>query len=298
MVEPVTGRRGARPRLVVRSVGGLCLVQDLGRPGQAAIGVGRSGAADRASYLLGNRMLANPPGAAALEVVLGGLEVLVAEQWAWVCVTGAPAPVSVDGRAVGSNRVVPVPPGAVLRLGTPPRGLRSYVAVRGGLDVPPVLGSRSHDVLAGLGPAPVAPGDVLPVGAPPPGHPVLDEVPVSGRDEDVLLRVVAGPRHDRVVDLDALTAVTWTAGAHSDRVGMRLLGGAITPAEGVAPLASEGALRGAVQVPPSGEPVVFLADHPVTGGYPVVAVVVDEDVDRAAQVRPGEQVRFTWARGR
>lgn len=285
-----------RPRLSVRRVGGPCLVQDLGRPGQAAIGVGRSGAADRASYLLANRMLANPPGAAALEVVLGGLELVVEDALAWVCVTGAPTPVSVAGRDVGPGRVVAVPAGSVLRLGMPPSGLRSYLAVRGGIDVAPVLGSRSHDVLAGLGPAPVVAGTVLGVGAPPRAQPVLGAVALPGYRDEVVLRAVPGPRHDRVADLGTLVTTTWTASAESDRVGMRLTGGRLAPAPGAAALASEGVLRGAVQVPPAGEPVLFLADHPVTGGYPVVAVVVDADVDRAAQVRPGERLRFTWAR--
>lgn len=280
--------------LRVRRVGGPCLVQDAGRPGHAAIGVGRSGAADRPAYDLGNRLVGNPRGAAALEVTLGGLE-LVAAGTVWLAVTGAPAPVVVDGRAEPTGAVLALRPGSVLTLGVPPSGLRSYVAVRGGIDVPPVLGSRSRDTLAGLGPAPVAAGDLLPVGRAAAEEIRVDAVPPRADDGHVVLRVVRGPRDDWVRDPSALVATRWTVTPDSDRVGVRLGGGRLELLDPARQLPSEGATRGAVQVPPGGEPVVFGADHPVTGGYPVVAVVVDEDTDRIAQLRPGEPVRFAWA---
>ncbi len=281
--------------LRVHRTGPLCLVQDLGRRGLSGIGVGRSGAADRGALRRANRALANPEGTAGLEVTLGGLEVEVLDEPVWLCVTGAPAAVEVDGRCVGPDTVVVAGPGARIRLGAPESGMRSYVGVRGGVDVPEVLGSRSHDVLAGLGPAPVAVGDLLPVGPPPSAYPVVDHLPpLQRRESSVVLDVVAGPREDWVRDLDRLVTTTWTASDRTNRVGMRLAGAVIEHAYSDRQLPSEGALRGAIQVPPSGEPVLFLADHPVTGGYPVVAVVVDEHVDRAAQVRPGESVRFRW----
>ena len=161
--------------LVVEQAG-LCLMQDAGRPGQAAIGVGSSGAADRSSYDLANRLLGNRPGAAALEVVLGGLDVR-AEGTAWVCVTGAPAPLDVDGRAEPTGAVVALRPGQRLRIGQPASGLRSYLAVRGGFAVEPVLGSRSRDTLAELGPAKVAAGDRLPVGGETAADLLVDAVP-------------------------------------------------------------------------------------------------------------------------
>jgi biotin-dependent carboxylase-like uncharacterized protein len=281
--------------LRVRATGPLCLVEDLGRVGASGIGVGRSGAADRTSLRQANRAVGNPEGAAALEVTLGGLQVEVVAGHAWLCVTGAPAPVSVDGRGVGTHGVFAAAPGSVVRLGTPAHGLRSYLAVRGGLDVPAVLGSRSHDVMAGLGPAPLAEGDVLAVGSAPPGFPDVDVLLPPRLDDDVVLRLVRGPRDGWVQDVETLVETAWTASERSNRVGMRLAGGVVRHREGIGQLPSEGACRGAVQVPPSGEPVVFLADHPVTGGYPVVAVVVDADVDRAAQVRPGQSVGVRWA---
>lgn len=285
-------------RLRVLATGPLALVQDEGRPGLTGVGVGRSGAADRTAYALANRVVANPPGLAALEVTLGGLEVEVLGGSLTVCLTGAPAPLFVDDVPAGTHAPVTVPEGGRVRVDPPPVGLRSYLAVRGGVDVAPVLGSRSHDVLAALGPAPLAEGDELPVGPTPPEHPAVDQVAPPRYDDDpVVLRAVRGPRDGWVEDPDVLVATTWTSTERTNRIGMRLSGGAVQHAEGAGELPSEGVWRAAIQVPPNGEPVVFLADHPVTGGYPVVGVVVDADVDRAAQVRPGQQVRFRWVSG-
>ncbi|UPK73847.1 biotin-dependent carboxyltransferase family protein [Nocardioidaceae bacterium SCSIO 66511] len=274
--------------------GALALIEDRGRRGLAQIGVGVSGAADRRSYDLANRLLGNVGGAAAIEVTLGGLEV-IARSDLWVAVTGAPAPMHVDGSSVATYSVEFLRAGARLTMGIPPTGLRSYFAVRGGIDAPVVLGSRSYDVMSELGPAPLQPGDVLSVGSEVSGQPRVDVAPVSPPGTDVELRVVRGPRDGHIAEPDVLVDSVWTASPDSNRIGMRLEGGRITPAhESAGQLPSEGAWRGAVQVPPGGQPVVFLADHPVTGGYPVVAVVIDADVDRAAQVRPGQQVRFSW----
>ncbi len=281
-----------RRALEVVEVGPLALVQDLGRPGHAAVGVPRSGAADRAALCLANRLVANDDeGAAAIEVLLGGLAVR-AHGLRTVALAGAPAPATVDGTPVAHHSVVTLRPGQTLALGPPPTGLRTYLAVRGGLAVDDVLGSVAGDTLSGLGPAPLQPGDVLAVG-PEPEHPwLLDLAPVAPpTGGTVTLRAIPGPRADWVADPAALTRTTWTVSSRSDRVGMRLEGDPLRRTD-KRELPSEGMVRGAIQVPPGGEPVVFLADHPVTGGYPVVAVVVDADVDRAAQVRPGQSVRF------
>jgi allophanate hydrolase subunit 2 len=158
--------------------------------------------------------------------------------------------------------------------------------------VTPVLGSRSTDTLSGIGPPPLRTGDVLPVGPEPAELPIIDVAPVRPPSGDtIVLRAVLGPRAEFVAEPLELARVTWTASSRSDRIGMRLEGGRLRRA-GDDEVPSEGMVRGAIQVPPSGEPVVFLADHPVTGGYPVVATVCDADVDRAAQVRPGQKVRF------
>ncbi|SHL37833.1 sensor histidine kinase inhibitor, KipI family [Pseudonocardia thermophila] len=284
------------PRVLeVLATGAQALVQDLGRPGHAATGVGASGAADRCALRLANRLVANPEDAAAIEVTFGGLAVRAGSDLRaplLVALTGAPAPATVDGKPVGHNALVRLGPGQTLRLGTPPTGLRTYLAVRGGIDVPPLLGSRATDVLAGFGPTPLQPGTVLPIGPEPDAHPLLDVAPVAPPPADtVTLRAVLGPRADWVHDPASLHGSTWTVSDRSDRVGMRLIGGGLTRCRDEE-LPSEGMVRGAIQVPPGGEPVLFLADHPVTGGYPVVAVVLDADVDRAAQVRPGQRIRF------
>lgn len=279
--------------LRVHAAGSLALVEDLGRPGHSGVGVGRSGAADRAALRQANRVLANDEGAAAVEVTFGGLDVEVVGEGSWCCVTGAPCSVTVDGRDVGSHTVFFAAPGARVRLGAPTAGLRSYLGVRGGLTPGAVLGSRSTDVMSGVGPRPLEVGDELPLGCPGDRFSDLDTVPVPDLGAEVVLRAVRGPRDAWVRDADDLVTAAWEVTERSNRVGMRLGGHALTAARDEQ-LPSEGAWRGAVQVPPSGEPVLFLADHPVTGGYPVVAVVVDADVDRAAQLRPGETVRFRW----
>lgn len=279
------------PALDIRETGPLALVQDLGRPGYAALGVGRSGAADRAALRLGNRLVANDDeGAAAIEVLLGGLA-FVARRDLTVALTGAPAPATVDGRPVGHHALVGVRAGQELRLGPPPSGLRTYVCVRGGVAAEPVLGSRSTDTLSGIGPAPLEPGGSLPVGPEPRAFPLVDVAPVPVPPAGpVTLRVRPGPHAD--LARGDLADTRWEASGETDRVGMRLVGGTVEMADGVGSLPSQGLTRGAVQLPPGGEPVIFLVDHPVTGGYPVIAVVADADVDRAAQIRPGQSVRL------
>jgi biotin-dependent carboxylase-like uncharacterized protein len=282
--------------LTVLAPGPRSTVQDRGRPGWASIGVPRSGAADLASHDLANRLVGNRPEAAAVEVTLGGLRIR-AEASALVAITGAPARLTVDGRPAPMNAPFLLPAAGLLELGLPPRGLRTYLAVRGGIDVPPVLGSRSSDTLSGLGPRPLAAGDRLPIGGLAGDEPFVDVAPVAGPAERAVLRVLPGPRRDWLAAeaWSALTGNDWTVSSDSDRVGVRLTGPRLARARDEE-LPSEGLVTGAVQVPPDGAPVLFLADHPVTGGYPVLAVVVTADVAAAGQLRPGDSVRFRPAR--
>jgi biotin-dependent carboxylase-like uncharacterized protein len=280
-------------RLEVLATGPLATVQDLGRPGYAHWGVSRSGAADRASARLANRLVGNPEAAATVEVTFGGLHVRATGDLL-VSVTGAPCPVRVGRRPAGVNGPVELPSGEELTLEAPDRGLRSYVAVHGGVDVAPVLGSRATDLLGELGPPVLREGDQLPVGDLAAEHTPVDLAAVCGPVDGVVeLRVVFGPRDDWFTDQarDRLLAETWVAEPDSSRIGVRLAGAPLGRRRDDE-LASEGVVRGALQVPPSGSPTIFLADHPVTGGYPVICVVLDEDVDRAAQVRSGQAVRF------
>lgn len=285
-----------RPALVVVSPGPQSLVQDLGRPGLLDLGVSESGALDRGAARRANRLVGNPRGAAVVEVLLGGLRVRAVTDLV-VAVTGAEGPVTRETHSgpVAVDRDVPfrLAAGEELAVGTPVHGARSYLAVRGGIDVPAVLGSRSTDLLSGLGPAPLVQGRTLRVGAPP-GESVADRpvVPASGTGP-VTVDVVPGPRADWFT-ADAVATLcdqVWSVGEDSNRVGLRLEGTPLKRATS-AELPSEGVVAGSVQVPSSGLPVVLLADHPVSGGYPVVGVVRDAHLDRLAQLRPGDGLRF------
>ncbi|NAZ88229.1 5-oxoprolinase subunit C family protein, partial [Kineococcus indalonis] len=242
-----------------------------------------------------NRLVGNPEDGAGVEALLGGLVLRTAAP-AVLAVTGAPAPVDVDGSPAGHASVLVLRAGQTLRLGTAAAGLRTYVAVRGGLAVPPVLGSRSRDTLAGLGPEPLAAGDRLPVGPPPAQPPPVRTVPVPAPPTGtVVLAVHPGPRADWFEDPAVLFAGSWRVTPESDRVGVRLERPAGQPPlvrSVTAELPSEGVALGSLQVPPTGRPVLFGPDHPITGGYPVIGVVRDADVDLVAQVRPGQSLRF------
>jgi biotin-dependent carboxylase-like uncharacterized protein len=269
--------------------GALATVQDLGRPGLAHLGVPRSGAFDRAALRLANRLVGNAEGAAAVEATFGlAFRVDTATT---IALTGASCPGAPDW-----NAAVTLAAGTTVRLAAPARGLRSYLAVRGGLDVTPVLGSRSTDLLSGLGPAPLRRGDVLPVGA----EPATPVDGASGAASQLLstLSITFGPRDDWFAE-DArrvLTTAVWTVRPESNRIGVRLDGPHLRRAV-TGELPSEPTLPGALQVPADGRPILFGPDAPVTGGYPVIAVVDADGVDAAAQLRPGDVLRFRSAPG-
>ena len=280
--------------LEVLDPGPLTTVQDAGRPGLAHLGVPASGALDRPSARLANRLVGNEVQAALLECTVSGPTLRAGPGGALVAVTGAPAPVHVAGRACDVGVALWVPAGEVLRVGPATAGLRSYIAVRGGLQVEPVLGSRSYDVLSGLGPAPLAAGQRLPVGPACGTVPAADVVPPPDLDAEPLLPVVLGPRDDWFAP-DAvvlLTAARWTVTADSNRIGVRLAGPPLARRRHEQ-LPPEGVVTGSVQVPADGQPVLFLADHPTTGGYPVLAVVDEDALPAAAQARPGTTLRFS-----
>ncbi|NNN34946.1 biotin-dependent carboxyltransferase family protein [Streptomyces sp. S3(2020)] len=284
-----------RALAVVRS-GALTTVQDLGRPGHAHLGVPRSGALDGPAAALVNRLVGNARDAAVLETTLNGCAVRPRSA-VLVAVGGAPCPVTVDGRPVAWGAPVPVPAGALLNVGTAVAGLRTYVAVSGGITVDPVLGSRSTDLLSGLGPPPLTDGTVLPLGTPTELHARVDAAPQPAPPAELVLRVTPGPRDDWFTPeaLRTFTSRAYRVSSASNRIGLRTEGPALeraVPGE----LPSEGMVLGAVQVPPDGRPVVFLADHPTTGGYPVIAVVRTADLPAAAQAVPGTPVRFLAVR--
>jgi len=298
--------------LRILNPGAQSLIQDLGRRGFGPLGVSAAGALDRASLRRANRLVGNAPSAAAIESVNGGLTVeAVGDQV--IAVAGAPTTLTIqspsrveseesgDGDRPGAMRTVPMATpfalldGEVLTLGAPESGFRNYVGIRGGVDVPEVLGSRSADTMSGIGPGPLMAGQELPVGedtvSTAVGEPELQpEFPGAGV---TVLDVVAGPRADwfEPEALDSLCDQEWLVTPQSNRVGMRLDGTPLKRTrEGELP--SEGTMAGALQIPPAGLPVLFLADHPITGGYPVIGVVRDEHLDLAAQVPIGGKIRF------
>lgn len=281
---------------IVRRPGLRTSVQDLGRPGRAALGISPSGAVDRPALRLGNRLLGNPEECAGLECTMGGV-VLQANSGHWCVVTGAEGDVTVDGRHVGCGMPFFVEAGATLAIAAPRRGLRSYLTVSGGLATPTILGSRSEDTLGRLVPMAIEQGTELAVGPsgwlPRLDHPHHSALP----DGDLLsLSVTPGPRRDWLEDASwgAFTSEVFHVSSRLDRIGVRLDGPPLTRSV-TRELPSEGLIRGAVQLPPSGEPIVFLADHPTTGGYPVIAVVDDTATDLLGQVTPGQPVRFVEA---
>jgi KipI family sensor histidine kinase inhibitor len=299
--DPVPTDPAAGPMkagLLIIAPGLQSTIQDLGRPGYADLGVTGTGALDRGALRRANRLAGNSAEVAAIEILNGGLviEALADQVFA---VTGALVPLSISERDGGSRQVATETPFALLAqetlaLAPPVSGLRSYLAVRGGFDIPEVLGSRSTDTMSGIGPAPLAAGTHLAVAEPSPHCIVgIPEAAPGPLPEVTEMRIVPGPREDwfSAETLDQFCSQAWTVTPRSNRIGLRLDGEPLSRTK-TAELASEGTVRGAVQIPPEGLPVLLLADLPVTGGYPVIGVVVSADLDQAAQLAPGSHVRF------
>jgi biotin-dependent carboxylase-like uncharacterized protein len=290
----VTGRS-----IEVTRPGALTTIQDCGRPGYAHLGVPRSGALDAPAHHRANQLVGNPPGAPVLETTLTGVAV-TARAAVTVAVTGATAAVRLDGRPVERDTAVAMAPGQTLDVGPARPGVRSYLAFSGGLRVPPVLGSASTDLLSGLGPARITAGDVLGLGdagpgtTPPGPQAGGPAAPPPGERAELLIHL--GPRDDwlSAAGLAALRGGAWTVSPNSNRVALRLAGAA-PPRGRASELPSEGLVLGAIEALPDGQLVVFLADHPTTGGYPVIAVLDPRSLPVCAQARPGLTVIFRIA---
>ena len=267
--------------------GALTSVQDpAGRPAWRHLGVPAGGAADAWSARLANRLVGNPDGAAVLELTLIGPTLRPHEPGVMALVGRLEA--TVDGLPLPADTGRSVRAGSLIRIGSGDDA-RGYLAVAGGLAVEPVLGSASTDLRTGFGGVDgraLRAGDVLSIG-PASGAPPVRWV---GTRSTGPIRLVAGPHADRF-DPDALTRGAWRVGVLADRAGARLDGVAI-PTDPDAEVPSMGLPAGAVQVPPDGLPIVTLADRPVTGGYPVPAVVIGADVGRVARLRTGDELRF------
>jgi len=279
--------------LTIISPGLLTTVQDGGRFGHAAIGVGTSGAMDAVALRLANILVGNPENAAGLEITLRGPR-LRCDAECLIALTGAPIEARCDGASVPMWRPLSVRTGKQLDFGGMRRGARSYLAVAGGLQTEPLLGSRSVDVNAGIGRALVA-GDVLPItsSASVSAKWSLDPLPWFG-DLTEPIRIVGGTHFSRL-DTEsqrALFAEEFRIGADSNRVGYRLDGARLALGDPLE-LVSAGVVPGTVQLPPGGTPIVLMAEAPTVGGYPRIAHISEVDLPRLAQCRPGARVRFT-----
>lgn len=269
------------PALRIVQVGFGTTVQDRGRAGLAHLGVPTAGAVDRRTHDLMNRLVGNAPDAATIET-MGAL------------ILEALRPVVVARNTDGSRHTLAA--GERFRVDAPAGSVWAYLAVRGGFDVEPVLGSRSTDTLGHVGPAPLRTDDVLNVGLDPGSELATDHAPVRRR-ADGTVRVWDGPQHDWFIGgRQTLIERPWRITSELSRVGVRLEAGEFARTTRSEPqMSSIGLVDGAIQITPAGEPIVMLANHPTTGGYPVIAVVDPDDLSHLAQTRPGETVSFRRA---
>lgn len=300
--QPVGGEMPAGAHLEIATPGLQSVLQDLGRAGHTDQGVSMSGALDRGALRAANRAVGNASSSACLEVVLGGLS-FVCHGRTIIAVTGAQTPVTVTTASglqwqPGNYHPIELDDGDRVSLGAPTAGLRSYLAIRGGFNVVPVLGSLSYDSLAQVGPPPLQAGDRLGFDETNGGSSVsVNETPafaLPSTADIVTLDVVMGPRSDWFTHaaIERLSSQLWRVTAQSNRVGIRLEGEEPLERCNHDELPSEGTSVGAIQVPASGQPVLFLADHPLTGGYPVIAAVASHHLDLAGQIPINAQIRF------
>ena len=269
----------------------LGLIEDGGRPGLGSLGVSRSGAFDRSALRQVNTLVGNEPSTAAIEVLGGGLQ-LSAETTHLVAVTGGVGPLTIAGVTAPHGRALLLRAGQQLRIGTITAGLRAYVGVAGGIEVARELGSASTDTLAGLGPEPLTAGDRLQIGLAIPA-PDIEDIPSLIATGEITVNVVLGPRDGWFApeSVRQLLETAWQVDPSSNRIGIRLSGPLLNRSR-TEELPSEPCLRGSIQVSAEGQPIMLGPDHPVTGGYPVIAVVIDSHTDRLAQLRPGQSLRF------
>lgn len=265
-------------------------VQDLGRTGVAHLGLPRSGALDRQALLLANRLLGNPDNTPVLEFALGQSS-LRFHRDAWIALTGADFDARIDAKPVWCGWRSLIKAGQTLSLRGPKAGMRAYLAVDGGVQVPPFMGSASTDLSSGVGGLEgrsLKSGDRLELGTEKPlKHPVGAMQP----SWDNLLRVLTGPQYPLLSDTSTLTKAMWRVQPSSNRMGARLEGPALHLSKPLE-MASQVVFPGVIQLPPSGQPIVLLNDAQTTGGYPIIATVIEADLWKLAQARPGQPLQF------
>lgn len=286
----------------VISTGPQAIFQDRGRFGFASAGVGTSGSFDQHSAARANNALGNDPNATVVEILLGGFEVEALASTS-IVFTGTEAEVMVrtasgQSKNTTTNTIIDVAVGDRIRIEPAVFGMRAYFSARGGFAVEKTLGSASTDLISQMGPAPLKAGDVIELGqdiADSRWWPKLRQLPIFWtRMPAETLTVVRGPRDNWFTpeSLNSFFTQVFTVSNDSNRIGLRMQSSAPIQRRVEGELKSEGMVRGSIQIPPGGHPVVFGPDHPVTGGYPVIAVLTSKSCDRSAQLSPGDKVRF------
>lgn len=284
----------AQPMLIVHQPGLLTTVQDLGRQGWRQSGVGQSGALDYPALVLANLLAGNPPHSAVLEITLGQAEFSVSQD-GWFAVTGADCHATLDGQPVWPGWRLPIKAGARLKFGAPRHGMRGYLAIAGGIDLPTELGSRSTHLNAGFGGLAgraLQAQDTLPLGVP--SRRLTRSLGIRLPAIHPVVRALPGPEYTSFTPAAqaAFWSTAWQVSSQSNRMGSRLQGPVLTrstPHE----LLSHGVLPGVVQVPPNGQPILLLADAQTTGGYPRIACVIETDLHQLAQCRFGSALHFS-----
>jgi len=284
--------------VIVHKAGLLTTVQDRGRYGYQRFGMPVSGAMDVFSLELANLLVSNDPGDACLEATISGPE-LEFTGATWIAITGADMDPYLNGQGIPMNSAVDVRPGDRLGFRGLRRGCRSYIAFAGGIAVPPVMGSRSTYLRAGIGGfqgRALMPGDELPLGEPV-GKPRLKKIPeglIPEYKHEQPIRIISGPEahYFEIVGLRSFLSTEYTVTAQSDRMGYRLSGEPIKHKEGMTNIISAGISMGTVQVPGDGQPIILMADRQTSGGYTRIANVITVDLTLLAQMRPGDTLRF------
>ncbi|WP_075180710.1 5-oxoprolinase subunit PxpC [Pantoea sp. 1.19] len=279
--------------LTILRAGMLSTLQDGGRTGWRQLGIGLSGALDLPALQTANLLVSNPAAAPALEITLGQFSARF-ERDGWLALTGAGCDARLDGRTVWTGWRVPFRAGQILEMKKPLRGMRSYLAVDGGFEVPEVLGSRSTDTNAGFGGfygRRLQEGDMLPLGTP--AHRLQTVAGVRQLLWGNRIRALPGPEYHEfsAESQEAFWRTPWQLGAQSNRMGYRLQGRKLHRPNG-RELLSHGVFPGVIQVPPGGQPIVLMADAQTTGGYPRIACVIEADRYHLAQVRLGDPIHF------
>jgi antagonist of KipI len=284
------------PSILIHDAGPQTTVQDLGRRGSLRVGIPPSGPMDREAFLLANRLVGNADDAAGLECTFSGPRIEFADA-RWVAITGAEMRVTLNGAAMPRWAAFEVRAGDVLRLGPARLGVRGYLAVSGGINTPPVLGSRStylRGQLGGFEGRALSTGDCLPLGPASGGAPAeVHQSFIPDYTVEPTVRVVLGPQDDRFTKGGIMTLfdAPYEMTPQIDRMGARLRGARIEHARGH-DIVSDGVALGGIQVVGDGQPIMLLADRQSTGGYTKIGAVCSFDIGRVCQVKPGQRLRF------